>query len=340
MPNISRIVAGGLLALFVALIFEALSVFGIISMLLGHLCVLGAGIVGALIIATELIPGKPTKHKAVWIAVLALVLFLFDRWGSEYKSRYESEPHRASALLPAPSDKNSAPPDVRAPLAKQALLPPHELKLIFKNSPLFTKPRQDRIGARMESFYRYLANLGLNPPEEVPPIGTGRTYGTVVVDPGPVYMDTIRIPENAVDDPMAPARAYAIYCFHVLLGSFATTIPDHRRESAAWIFEGYFVASFSGKHPGPSASDTGKWVGALWDVRQRYGQKFTDEMVALTLKSLNDLGRTGENRELDLNRYFYNSLMSAEFALDNDLSTLPRIKEILKRRNLVPPQTN
>ncbi len=77
-------------------------------MTFGHLCVLGAWIVGSLIIATEAIPGKPTKHKATWIAVLALVMFIFDVWASHFKKQRESSAAPPSQQSPSQAVQSSA----------------------------------------------------------------------------------------------------------------------------------------------------------------------------------------------------------------------------------------
>jgi hypothetical protein len=242
---------------------------------------------------------------------------------------------------PAVTLKSSPAP---APLPKSPSVAPtipksKQLSIIFKNSPLFTSHRRDRIAARMESFYGYLGQLGLIAPKEVPPIGIGNSYGGAFTYPGPVYMDTVTIPEKAVDDPMAPVRAYAGYCFPVMMDAFNVNRADtFRRERASWIFQAYFVSSFSGQRPPPGTSQIDNWVGALWDIRQQYGQQFTDATIALSLKAFNDFGDVGGNSKLDLDTYFRSSFLAGESAVDNNYSNLQGVNDILKRHGFSPRQ--
>jgi hypothetical protein len=212
----------------------------------------------------------------------------------------------------------------------------HALKLIFKDSPLFTTQHKDRISSRMESFYGYLSQLGLDAPKEVPPIEVGTTYGGSFTYPGPIYMNTVRIPERAIDDPNAPVIVYAQYSFGAMLDVHNfNRIDRDRRQMAAWIFESYFVGSFSGKRSTSKAGDVAKWVDALWEIRVQYGQKFADAATAFGLKAFNDFGNEGGNQKLDLNTYFRNSFMAGEYTVDNQLSHLNEVNDILKKHGLL-----
>jgi hypothetical protein len=146
-----------------------------------------------------------------------------------------------------------------------------QLQIIFKNSPLLTPHRLERITAGMESFHEYLGQLGLTAPKEVPPIGVGTNYGAAFIYPGSIYMNTVTVPENAIDDPKAPARVYAGYCFPAMMDAFNVNRADtDRRQRASWIFQVYFVSSFFGERPPSGVSQIDHWVGALWDIRRQY----------------------------------------------------------------------
>jgi hypothetical protein len=82
-----RVVAGGLFALFAALMFVALAVFGVISMTLGHIFIALAALVGAAIIWLEVIPSNPTNHKIIGILILWLALWGADFSIVRYKAR-------------------------------------------------------------------------------------------------------------------------------------------------------------------------------------------------------------------------------------------------------------
>ena len=212
-----------------------------------------------------------------------------------------------------------------------------QLTIIFKSSPLFTPHRRNLISARMESFYAYLSQLGLAAPKEVPPIRIGNTYGGAFTFPGPIYMDSITIPQKGVDDPKAPVIAYALYCFPVIIDAYNVNRVDrNRRLRASWIFEVYFVSSFFGKRPPLGTSDIANWSGALWDIRQQEGQDFSDKLAAFTLRAFNDFSNEGGNEKLDLGTYFYNSVTAGESVVDNDFSKMIKINRILEHRGLVP----
>src|ERR1700733_7108974 len=106
-----RVVAGGLFALFCALVIAALAVFGIISMTLGHIFMVAACLVGGLLIWTEVIPSKPVKHKVAWTLLLWLLMGGVDFWIVKHKEAEEITAKQpliaAAAPTPAPA---TAPP--------------------------------------------------------------------------------------------------------------------------------------------------------------------------------------------------------------------------------------
>ena len=118
------------------------------------------------------------------------------------------------------------------------------MNIYFKNSPLFTQRRKDRIASRMESFYTYLEELGLTAPKDIPPIAVGNSYSNALIYPGPLYLGTVTMPEKDIDDPETPVYVYAMYCFPVMMDVLGNYLDD-RRLRAAWIFQTYFVSSFS-----------------------------------------------------------------------------------------------
>src|SRR5437016_10690286 len=76
--RLSSVAAGGLFALFVGLLIQALTIFGVLTVITGHIFMFLAFLVGALIIATEMLPLKPARHKVVSIALLLFVLVTID----------------------------------------------------------------------------------------------------------------------------------------------------------------------------------------------------------------------------------------------------------------------
>jgi energy-coupling factor transporter transmembrane protein EcfT len=84
----------------------------------------------------------------------------------------KEQPH-VEAIIPKPAEKPQAekkpPPDIKPESERHR--PPPQLSLIFKNSPLFTPVRKERITIEIETFYKYLVQLGLNAPSDIPQLG-------------------------------------------------------------------------------------------------------------------------------------------------------------------------
>jgi hypothetical protein len=123
-----RVVAGGLFALFCALVIAALAVFGIISMTLGHVFMFSAGLVGALLIWTEVIPSKAVKHKLAWTMLLWGLMGVADFWIVKYKKAEALEAPKSNPL-PNTSTPVAAPLEVHPvpspDTPKQPLSPKH-----------------------------------------------------------------------------------------------------------------------------------------------------------------------------------------------------------------------
>ena len=126
--SVSRVISGSVFALFVALVFGALTLFGVISIAAGHIAMLGAWAVGSIFIATELIPGKPPAHKSAAIIFLGATLLLCDVWAVHLKNSRDSSrpavqvrylggqlplyllPHQSAFVLPLRPAREGWPP--------------------------------------------------------------------------------------------------------------------------------------------------------------------------------------------------------------------------------------
>ncbi len=95
--EISRVVGGGLIALFCALIIAALTFFGVINTTVGHACMALAWVVGSLLICTEILPGKPTRRKVWSVIGLAVVILVGDRSIVRMKAHEDKLAHSAQS---------------------------------------------------------------------------------------------------------------------------------------------------------------------------------------------------------------------------------------------------
>ncbi len=236
---------------------------------------------------------------------------------------------------------SSPPPYAYRRVTRSTKTPGRQLKLIFKDSPLFTAARKESIADQMEEFYLYLKGIGFDPPTQVPPLGTGPIAASAGIFPGPAYWGSISIAEKSVDDPLMVHSAYAQYAFPVILNaSTPGELTFRYRLPASLICHVYYVDSFDNHEPtslNPGASDTGAWVAALWEIRRVYGRSFADSALMYAIQSFDDeAGVTSARQEESFSQYFYHRFSFGEQVVDNQFKKLKAINDILRRRNLIP----
>jgi hypothetical protein len=215
-----------------------------------------------------------------------------------------------------------------------------ELKLIFKDSPLFTTARRERIADQMEDFYLYLKGIGFEPPKEVPPLGTGPFAASASITPGPAYWGSLIIANKSVDDPLMIHSAYARYACPEILKAFTLTeLVNSYRMSASLICNVYYVDSFNNHDPqllNPK-SDTDAWVAALWEIRTACGRGFTDTALLYAIKSFDDEGGVhSASTAKSFSEYFSGRFRSGESVADNQFHNLKTVNDILRKRQLIP----
>jgi hypothetical protein len=142
MNKVNRIVSGGLLALFLTLIFQALTFFGVISTGAGHLTVALAWLVGTFLITTEVIPGKRATHKALWILLLGIILAGIDVWAVHVKNgldaQAKSEPPKGQATQQAPPSSAPQPTTDEGPSVQP--IPPAKVPRRASGGGVVTNP--------------------------------------------------------------------------------------------------------------------------------------------------------------------------------------------------------
>jgi|GEM_PF-6846293 len=98
--RISRVLAGGLFALFFGALIQALTLFGVITMNSGHIFMVIAFVAGVLMITTEILPLKPTRHKVAAIVTLGVVLGLIDLVAALYAHKRDISPVPQTSTRP------------------------------------------------------------------------------------------------------------------------------------------------------------------------------------------------------------------------------------------------
>lgn len=133
----SRVLAGGLFALFFGAIMQALAGYGVITTTSGHLFMLFAWVIGVLIITTEIIPGRPTKHKLLWIIGLGVVLLCVDLIAARYASSHEQDKGTTS-VAPTPTPTaivEQAPSPTPQASARATPTPVREERILIEGKP-------------------------------------------------------------------------------------------------------------------------------------------------------------------------------------------------------------
>jgi hypothetical protein len=96
--RISRVLAGGLFALFFGAFIQALTLFGVITLNSGHIFMVIAFMAGVLMITTEILPLKPTRHKVGAIVILGVVLGLIDLAAALYAQKRDAPAPQNSTI--------------------------------------------------------------------------------------------------------------------------------------------------------------------------------------------------------------------------------------------------
>ncbi len=342
--RISRLAAHGLIALFITLVLGALAVSGIISTNIGHVLWGSAWIAGSLFIFAEAFPNQSLPKKLILSGLLGVLILTADIWILRWKRHQDSRAAIVSLpepTPPTPSTKSEAGPTVATSRPVPKRPPRREIIVVvtFKDSPLFTAGRKEKIRTELDAYYRYLTQLGLDLPREIPPLGLSPAHGPLMGggSQGPVYYSSLIVPEDTVDNPAVLRFVYSLYTFNRMLvwpNAYKASISRAEAEDdevAAQIYACYYPASFSGKSVcGKNGSDH-KWTDAMLEVRMKYGQEYTDALMCYTLRMWNDMPpKDVEN----FDRFFRYKLVAGETVKDNGPNRHRELDEILRKHGI------
>lgn len=254
------------------------------------------------------------------------------------------------SLRPPGATGNAAPSSKPAPTTVSENIDLN--KLIFKDSPLFTSHRQRVITKYFLNSRAYLVGVGVDVPKEFPPIGveTDKTMAPhVSSSSGPSYHDTIWMKADQLDNPRMIIQSYFGYVFYTILMkpmiqkfqaqpagqslNAETQKEDEYRWFAELVIFQYFTWSFWDKrdkeetvcpyHQSPMP------VSYLWGIRDRYGKRFTDRLVAYTTKEISDNPSIGPTERFP--DWFVRSMTNANSVVDNKAEKMFAIREMLNQ---------
>jgi hypothetical protein len=265
------------------------------------LILFGCGIYPVLDLATWVAPSSPRLSSSIALVLLAgsVAIFGFEKWPS----------------------------------------PPLLIKITWKDSPLFTSKRKEALTKTLNDYYRYLTDqVGLNLPNEVPPVGVGPKGGPLLSGGGqpgvPPFYSHLIMTEDTIDNVNILREVYSMYLFNLTLnpGVLQGQLRlDH--EEAAWVFMCYYASSFINKPLCDAQMPGSKWNSTLWDVRKEYGQPYTDSLVGFTLK----MWPTSPAPKVDnFDAFFMDKLVAAETVVNNDEERYQKISELASRHGVQP----
>lgn len=215
------------------------------------------------------------------------------------------------------------------------------VKIHFKESSALTSQRRQSIQREFDDFYEYLSGVGFKLPKELPPIGTrrGKAMAESFQLPAQKYGATIYIPEDSLDSAQAVTTVYAHHIFRGAFGLYGMPLPSEFSYQFGYsvesIFSSYYVSSFMNKNL-EGGDDTkwahAKWVNAIWDIRDEYGQDFADR----TLFYVSEVWRDRAEDEKDFDHFFVTRFLAGLSVIDNARQNEASVKAILAKRGLQP----
>jgi hypothetical protein len=178
---------------------------------------------------------------------------------------------------------------------------------------------EQEIGA----FTSYLESVGFPALEHFPIIGT--SPGKVPSwGPGELYFG-----EESLGDGSAIRASFGMYYFNsqFVFGQE----PDSARNTAAGIYNVYFLESYSDLHERRNGTPSEQWVDALWDIRNSFGKRVTDSGLYLGFAKRGQIVKIGST-----NDYLRNMVETGMFEISNDKKEgLDSVREILSAHGLM-----
>jgi hypothetical protein len=211
-----------------------------------------------------------------------------------------------------------------------------EVVVIFKESPLFTEKRREKIIEAFDEFRSYLVRLGFDIPKDIPPLGVakglimagGSQYGTV-------YDMHIVIPEETLDDPKWTVTcAYSNYTFWRLIPDRSTNTQDAQMTGkAVRIVADYFRDSFVGKQTVSGVQAIDEWESALWNLREKYGHDLTDRAMFFAVKRWVPYGEF-KREDVTFNSFFKSRIANGFSVLDNNSELLTEVGKLIAAKGI------
>lgn len=204
------------------------------------------------------------------------------------------------------------------------------IELIFK-SPATWWQRQI-VSFRLAEMRNYLRERGISVSAKVPPIEVDSHLAPgswqVASPPNlPSYRGALLI--DSLNNPEKITFLYAQHEIHQRVMPGITDSPMQGKLTLFYIedaFVSYLNWSFWNRQ---GSGNITHWPAALWAVRERFGQEFTDDFVAQALVSITDTPQEGLDSPMDT--YLCQKFKIGEGVRDSGFSRWPQVLDVLAK---------
>jgi hypothetical protein len=224
----------------------------------------------------------------------------------------ETAPHRVKpgktttiGGTPAPVYVAPTPrPGTRIPRGMTLTPSSGEVEITFKPSHILSETIRNRIRQDLTRFQGYLVSLGIPVQIEIPPFGIQK--GTTQLSTGtppslPVYRGALLLGEKVINDPTKATLLYCDYVLDKVLYDYDSALrpafgvsPHVNLANLAelLLLEGglalYLNASFWNRREREPEGILLPLGESLWEMREKFGREFTDQMVRYALQAMSD----------------------------------------------------
>lgn len=215
----------------------------------------------------------------------------------------------------------------------------YSVDVIFKESPRWTPRRQGAVKDTLDDYHAYLRRIGFPFPRQIPPIALGK--GNVVPaggvwGAGQLY-SSIVIPEDESAEVYAKVivQSYSRYMFSGYLLWDNSAVAKQFGGSSAAIFYCYYASSFLQANVCPPESnwqmESRRWTDALWEIREKYGQDYSDRLMFYTFS----MWSTSVTKTENFDRFFFNKVLSGETVIDSDPEAFKKLQDVFSTHGIV-----
>jgi hypothetical protein len=253
------LVSSNLFGLFLAGIYEFLSLRGVVNVQASRLVLFAVWLIGCLL-SGFVAWAFGIKAKVRTAGASGLILFVL-LWGLDW-------------WAPKPKEEGGG----KGPT-----------EVLFSDSPFLDDARKDRLRSLVQGYYSHLEAAGLAPPRQTPMLVPDKNTVRWTITGGPSNPNIqpfININESSVDDAGQLLEAYSLYAFDEIIQGTPPYADSANRDKATFIIAWYFSSDYLG-YPAAKLGEF-KWIEALWELRSTFDARYVNRSLVAQTKSMND----------------------------------------------------